>query len=91
MSTQANEKDHQNKTVTIIVNGRPKEVTAKELTFEEIGNLAFDNNPPTGENVVITVTYSKGDASKHEGTLLPGESVKIKAGMVFNVTATDKS
>jgi multiubiquitin len=88
MSTQPSEKD---KTRTIIVNGRPKEVEGKELTFEEIVNLAFDNNPPTGENIVITVTYSKGEEGKKEGTLLPGESVKIKDGMVFNVTATDKS
>ena len=53
-------------------------------------NLAFNNEPPTGPNVVITVTYSKGEHPK-DGSLLPGQSVKVKAGMVFNVTATDKS
>ena len=74
----------------IIVNGRRKEVTAKELSFEEIVNLAYDNNPPTGPNVVITVTYSKGEDGK-QGTLLPGKTVKTKDGMVFNVTATNKS
>jgi hypothetical protein len=89
MSTQSSEKKHE-KTVTIIVNGRPKEVTEKEITYEEIVNLAFDNNPPTGENVVITVTYSKGEGHK-EGSLLPGDSVKVKDGMIFNVTPTDKS
>jgi len=82
--------DTHNKEFTIIVNGRKKEVTEKELSFEDIVNLAFDNKPPTGPNVVITVTYSKGEDGKH-GTLLPGDKVKIKNHMVFNVTATDKS
>ncbi len=75
--------------VTIIVNGRPKEVTEKELTFEEVVNLAFNDDPPHGPNVVITVTYSKGEGGK-QGSLLPGHHVKVKAGMVFNVKATDK-
>lgn len=76
--------------VTIIVNGRPKEVTEKELTFEEVVNLAYNNHPPTGPNVVITVTYSKGVGGAR-GSLLPGQIVKVKAEMVFNVKATDKS
>jgi len=78
------------KSITIIINGRKKVVTAKKLSFEEIINLAFDNNPPVGENIVITVTYSKGEDGK-QGTLLPDDEVKIKEGMIFNVTATDKS
>ena len=80
------------KTVTIIVNGRAYEVPKnEEISFEEVVNRAFNNNPPTGENVVITVTYSKGEEGHKEGTLNPGESVKVKDRMVFNVTATDKS
>lgn len=74
----------------IIVNGRPKEVTSKELSFTEIVSLAF-SNPPTGENILFTVTYEKGKGSKPEGTLVKGQSVHIKNGMIFNVTATDKS
>ena len=81
--------DH-DKTFAIIVNGREKKVTAKELSFQEIVNLAYNNDPPTGENVVITVTYSKGEDGK-QGSLLPGMSVKIKDGMIFNVKATDRS
>jgi hypothetical protein len=76
--------------VTIIVNGRPKVVTAKELSFAEIVALAFDT-PPTGPTVIFTVTYRKGGGKNHEGTLIPGESVRIKEGMIFNVTPTDKS
>jgi hypothetical protein len=81
--------DH-DKTFTIIVNGRKREVTAVELSYEDVVNLAYDNDPPKGPNVVITVTYSKGEDDK-QGTLLPGQDVKVKNGMVFNVKATDRS
>lgn len=79
------------KTITIVVNGREKEVPKKdELTFDELVDLAFDN-PPTGEFICFTITYRKGHGDKPEGTLPEGESVKVKDGMIFNVTATDKS
>mgnify|MGYP000716391441 CR=1 FL=1 len=81
--------DKQHKSATIIVNGREKQVEKDDLSFEDVVHLAYDD-PPTGENVVITVTYSKGEGGK-QGSLMPGGSVKAKAGMVFNVTATDKS
>lgn len=90
MSMQEKEKA-QEKTVTIIVNGRQKEVNQKEISFEDVINLAFDNAPPTGENIVITVTFSRGDEGRKEGSLMPGDSVKVKKEMVFDVTATDKS
>ena len=80
----------QHKEITIIVNGREKVVDKKELSFSEIIALAFEN-PPTGPNFVFTVTFRRGHGHKPEGTLLPGETVKIKKGMIFNVTATDKS
>ncbi len=83
--------DHgQEKTFTIIVNGRKKEVATKEVSYANIINLAYDNNPPTGPNIVITVTFKRGENDK-QGTLLPGDFTKIKDGMIFNVTATDKS
>ena len=90
----SHENDHEgqghNKELTIIVNGRQKVVTEKEISFAEIVTLAFDN-PPTGENIILTVTYHKGEGNKPEGTLIIGETVKVKGGMIFNVTATDKS
>lgn len=78
------------KEYTIIVNGREKIVTEKELSFAEVVALAFDN-PPQGPNIVITITYRRGEGNKPEGILVEGEIVKIKEGMIFNVTATDKS
>ena len=90
-SQENKHEDHgHTKEYTIIVNGREKIVTTKELTFAEVVALAFDN-PPQGENIVITVTYRRGDGNKPEGILVEGETVKIKEGMIFNVTATDKS
>jgi Multiubiquitin len=89
MSNGPENPDH-NKIVTIIVNGGKKQVPGKEVSYEAIVNLAYDNNPPTGPNVVITVTYSRGEDDK-QGTLLPGKTVKIKNGMVFNAKATDRS
>lgn len=81
--------DH-DKDITIVVNGREKIVTGKELSFAQLVALAFDT-PPTGENIVFTITYRRGQGEKPEGSLVEGETVKIKKGMIFNVTATDKS
>lgn len=78
------------KAVTIIVNGRPKKVTKEDLTFDEVVALAF-NPVPVGDLVDITVTYRRGRGNKPEGQLRPGESVKVKDGMIFDVTATDRS
>jgi Multiubiquitin len=78
------------KEFTIIVNGREKRVTAKELGFLDIVHLAFEN-PPFGENTLYTITYRKGEGNKPEGTVAEGDCVKVKDGMIFNVTATDKS
>jgi hypothetical protein len=81
--------DH-DKDITIVVNGREKTVTGKELSFAQLVALAFDT-PPTGENIVFTITYRRGQGEKPEGSLVEGETVKIKKGMIFNVTPTDKS
>ena len=80
----------ENKEFNIIVNGRRKVVSAKEMSFAEIIALAFDN-PPTAPNIVFTVTYRRGVGNKPEGTLVDGETVKIKEGSIFDVTSTDKS
>jgi hypothetical protein len=60
------------------------------LTFQEVIALAFER-PPTGENVVFTVTYSRAAGPRPAGTLTKDQKVKIKDGTIFNVTATDKS
>ena len=82
--------DH-DKEITILVNGREKIVAKKEqLSFEELVAVAFAD-PPSGEFICFTITYRKGHGNKPEGILSEGESVEVKNGMIFNVTATDKS
>lgn len=85
VSPQANTKE-----VTVYVNGRPKVIEKKTYSFIEIVRLAY-SSPQSGSGVEYTVTYSKGPGSKKEGTLIEGQTVKVKEGMIFNVTETNKS
>jgi hypothetical protein len=78
------------KDFTIVVNGREKAVEQRELSFGAIVAVAFEN-PPNNGNTIYTITYRRGEGSKPEGTLVEGQSVKTKNGMIFNVTPTDKS
>jgi hypothetical protein len=78
------------KVYTIIVNGRKKEVSTKTLFFDQVVALAF-NPVPVGPNVQFSVTYRKGRRKNHEGTLTEGETVRIKDGMIFDVSETNKS
>lgn len=84
-----NDRGH-GRTTTIIVNGREKVVTQRELSSDELVQLAFEN-PPTGKFICFTITYRRGRGNNPEGTLEEGDSVKVNEGMIFNVTATDKS
>lgn len=79
------------KTITIIINGRPRTAPKNDvLTFEEIVALAFDN-PPTGDGIQYTIQYSRGHGNKPAGALVEGQSVKAKDGMEFDVTSTNRS
>lgn len=85
------ETKHQEKTVTIIVNGRERSWPKNsEISYEEVVGLAFEN-PPTGKDIQITVQYTRGEGHKPSGTLVEGQSVRVKEGMVFDVTATNRS
>jgi hypothetical protein len=86
------DKEHKEKNESkVIVNGQEKTVTQKELSYSDVVNLAYNNASPTGENVEISVSYRRGEDKKATGTLSAGETVKVKDGMIFDVTATDKS
>src|SRR3954468_24085176 len=67
--------------VTIVVNGRTKPWSDKDITFAQVVALAF-NPVPSGPNVEVTVAYRRGEGNKPTGTLIPGESVRVKDGMV---------
>ncbi len=78
------------KDVTIIVNAQEKTVAKEQISYDEVVALAF-NPVPTGPNVGFAITYRRGQGNKEEGHLEPGGFVAVKAGMIFNVTPTDKS
>ncbi len=87
----APDREDRPKTVTIVINGRRKTLPKKEvLTFEEVIALAFEN-PPSGDGIQYTVQYTRGHGDKPAGTLVEGQSVKIKEGMEFDVTSTNRS
>lgn len=91
MNTDTQTKAATNQKTTIVVNGKKETVRGKKISYEELVAIAFNGNPPTGENVNIVVTYKNGPDAKRKGTLVSGQSVKIQEGMRFNVIAADKS
>lgn len=78
------------KEFTIIVNGRPRTLTDKKISFAKIVELAFSTTVLDGKTC-YTMTYAKGHSGKPNGSMVIGDTVTIKSGMAFNVTATDKS
>ncbi len=78
------------KNYTIYVNGQKKVVTTKTVTFDQIVKLAYPT-PPTGDNILYTISYEDGPPANPQGSLQEGGKVKVRNGMIFNVTATDKS
>ena len=76
--------------LTIIVNGRKREVSTRTLSFDQIVALAF-SPVPVGLTVLFTITYRRGPLENPEGTLTEGASVKVRKGMIFDVTETNRS
>ena len=92
MSNVQEEKSQQTKKETfhIIVNTRPREVNQEVLTFDDITKIAFPT-PGGINNPIFTVSFKNADQKPSSGTLVAGESVKIKNGTIFNVTRTGQS
>ena len=77
--------------ITIYVNGRAKQVQkGRVATFLEIVHLAFEN-PPVGEGSDFSIQFTIGHSDNPTGTLTSGQTVKLKKGMKFDVTPTNKS
>jgi hypothetical protein len=78
-------------TASIIVNGQKKSVPSRIVSFDEVVKLAFPEAAPNPD-ITYTVTYRNADEPKHDGSLVEGETVKVKEeGTVFSVTRTTKS
>lgn len=74
----------------ITINSRPREVDDKQVTFEQIVQLAFPG--PHETNVVFSITYRHAASMPHAGELGAGGNVEVKKkGTVFNVTRTIQS
>lgn len=78
----------QNKEFTIVVNAREKTVTEKKLSYWDVIKLAYPNAQPQ-PNVVYRVDYTNPHG--RDGSLVEGQEVPIKEGVIFNVSPTDKS
>lgn len=79
------------KSVTIIVNTKEHEITSKEVSYEEVLELVPDLVRQAGANATFNITYRRGQGNKPSGSLVAGGSVKVKEGMVFDVTLTNRS
>ena len=78
------------RTFEIVINGELHLVRQHKLMFEDIVRLAFPD-AVFNDDIVYTVTYKRGPEQNREGSLVAGESVVIKNGMIFNAKRTDKS
>jgi len=78
------------KVFSIVVNAQKREVAEPKLSFAEVVKLAFPI-PPEGQNIMFTIKYRKGPGVNPRGSLLEGQSVRVKNGMIFDVTPTDRS
>lgn len=78
------------KTFEIVVNGEQHFIVQKREDFDGVVKLAFPT-PPPGAAILYTVAYRKGPRVNPKGTMVEGQSVKLKDGMIFDVSATDKS
>ncbi|MBE5270589.1 multiubiquitin domain-containing protein [Stenotrophomonas sp. B2] len=77
-------------TFNIFVNGSPETLSRPRLAYWDVVKLGFpDANP--AEEIVYTIDYIGGPHQNPEGTMSAGQSVRIKEGMKFYVTPSDKS
>lgn len=76
--------------ISLFVNGKPREVNRRRLSYWDVVLLAFPEAVPS-EGIIYTVDYARGPHVNPEGTLASGQYVQVKEGMKFYVTPTDKS
>jgi hypothetical protein len=82
--------ENDKKTVTIVVNGTPHSWPKDEITYAEVVTLEVPNYAQHPE-ITYSVKYKNGHGNKPEGVLAPGQSVKVKDRMIFNVSETGQS
>lgn len=78
----------QSKTSVIIVNGRQREVNGQRISFNQVVVIAFPDDQAS-ETVEYTVAYANPHGK--DGTLVNGQDVHVKEGVIFNVSKTNRS
>jgi hypothetical protein len=78
------------KTVTIVVEGTEHEWPKDDISYAQVVTLEVPDYAQHSE-ITYSVRYKRGQGNKPEGTLAPGASVKVKEGMIFNVSETGQS
>ena len=78
--------------ITIIVNGVDKVLPAgtKQLSYDQVIKLAYPNYSDA-PNIVYTVVFSNGPIENKKGTLVKGDTVRVRGEMIFNVGKSNKS
>ena len=82
--------EHQDRTITIVVNTRPHQWAEKTISYEEVVDLAYPGQPP-GADDEVTVRFTRGHGDKPQGSLTVGHSVRAHNRMVFDVYRTSRS
>ncbi|TXH45471.1 MAG: hypothetical protein E6Q90_00560 [Actinobacteria bacterium] len=76
--------------VTIFVNTRKFPWKERDISYEQVYDLAFPNEP-LNEGDVARIEFSRGPNGGGAGTLRPGHKVNVKTNMVFDVYVTVRS
>ena len=76
--------------VTIRVNGRKRTVPTGLIGYDTVVALAFPDAVPNPE-VIYTVGFRHGGSAHPEGSLVAGQSVEVREGMIFVATPTNRS
>ena len=82
--------EHEDRTVTIVINTRAHRWAEKTISFEELIDIVYPGQP-VGEGDDVTVKFSRGHDHKRDGSLTAGHSVPVKNKMVFDVYRTARS
>ncbi len=78
----------QNKATVIVINGRQREVNGQRISYSQIVQIAFPDDQ-ADEAIDYTVAYANPHGK--DGTLVNGQDIHIKEGMIFNVSKTNRS
>lgn len=75
----------------LLVNGEPCTWLTRSIGYDSVISLAFGADVHLPEGSRFTMQYTRGAAEKPSGTLLPGQSVPVVEGMVFDVAVTNRA